>query len=311
MTAVLNRLADHARADIQAALAAGTAEMALGPFTMRLQATEPLLTDFLVDVYRDVPLRLSLDDVTDVSLRVRAPNLWRRYFRRQLIADPGFIVPAVPLPPRLSPLAFEMGLNLSIALKCCRYTTFHSAVVGNDKGAILISAQSGGGKSTLASALMMQGYRLFSDEFGLLDMATALLHGYPRPVSLKGQSIDIVREFTGGDWVGNRMTGTPKGDIAYRRPRPSDIDAAHIPAKAKLILLPIFEEGSAAHAKPISKAEAVMKLIPSSTNYHLLGTDAFEALIKMVNGANTFEITYGNTADSMAMVKDLAAGAGL
>lgn len=304
-------LQDHSQESFQRALAAGTLEMSLGTFSMRLKGRGRALQDFLLDIYRDTPVRLQLGDVTDVAVHVRPPNLLRGIVRRQVIPDPGFIVPAVPLPKRLSALALEMGLNLAIALKCCRYTTFHSAVVGNEKGAILISAHSGGGKSTLAAALMANGYRLFSDEFGLLDMTSANLWPYPRPVSLKGKSIDIVREFSGSDWVSDKLTGTPKGDIAYRRARPSDIAAANDPLPAKLIVFPVFQEGVAPMAKELTPAEALMKLIPSSTNYHLLGSAAFEALTKMLAGARSYEITYGTTDDSLMMVRDLAAGAGL
>ncbi len=305
------RLGDYHREDIDVALRSGSLEMELGPFSMRLEGREADIVDFLFDAYRDAPVRLKLGDVTDVAINVRPPNIIRKYIRRQVIADPGFIVPAVPLPPYLSPLAFEMGLNLAIALKCCRFTTFHSAVVGNERGAILISAHSGGGKSTLASALMVEGYRLFSDEFGLLDMETGMLHPYPRPVSLKEKSIDIVREFTGEKWLTKTFGGTPKGDIAYRRVRPSDIQLSKTPMAAKLILFPVFQEDTPPSVRELSKSETIMKLIPSSTNYHLLGTASFEALIKMVAGAQTFEITYGNTQDSLEITRDLAAKAGL
>jgi len=311
MTKSFQKLSEYRTGDVAAALRAGTLEMELGPFSMRVKGTERTLTAFLQDAYRDVPVRLQLADVTDVAINVRAPSLLRKFVRRQVIPDPGFIVPAVPLPPHLSPLALEMGLNLTIALKCCRFATFHSAVLGNSKGAVLVSAKSGGGKSTLACALMSEGYRLFSDEFGLLDMVDAKLHPYPRPVSLKGESIDIVKEFTGGDWITNTLTGTPKGNIAYRRARSSDIEAANQPLPAKLLIFPVFAEGVSPGAKELPKAEALMKLIPSSTNYHLLGAPAFRSLLQMVGGAKAYEITYGNTEDSLRMMRDLAAGAGL
>ena len=311
MTKNLEQLANHSRKSLNKALAKGSLELTLGAFSMRVRAKEPSLLDFLLDAYRDVPASLGLNDVTDISVNVRPPSILRKFVRRQIIPDPGFIVPAVPLPPRLAPLAMEMGLNLSIALKCCRLTTFHAAVVGNENGTILISAKSGGGKSTLASALMEDGYRLYSDEFGLLDMQEGFLWPHPRPVSLKAESIEIVKDFTGADWLTKTLTGTPKGDIAYRRARASDIESASKPGHAKLLLFPVFAVGTSARAKEIPKAEALMKLIPSSTNYHLLGEGAFKASVKMVENAKAYEISYGNVEDSLTMARDLAAKAGL
>lgn len=308
---LLQPIAQHTAADVTSALRSGTLEMSLGPFSARIKGAEPALLEFLYDVYRDVPVRLQLSDVTDISLNIRPPSLARRYFRRQVIPDPGFQVPAVPLPADMAALAFEMGLNLVVALKCCRLVTFHAGVVANSNGAILISAGSGGGKSTLVSALMQEGYQLFSDEFGLLDMKEAYLSAYPRPVSLKNESIDIVREFTGEEWISSVLSGTPKGQIAYRRPRPDDIEKAEAQAVPKLIVFPKFNVDGEHFARKITSSEAMMRLIPSSTNYHLLGEPAYHALSKMVLGAKSYEIAYGSTEQSIDIMRDLAAGAEL
>lgn len=304
-------VSSYSSQELSAALKAGSLEVALGPFTARAKGEGKPLRSFLQDTYRDVMVRLSLSDVTDIALDVRAPSLLRKYIRPQVIPDPGFQVPAVPLPKSMSGLAFEMGLNLVVALKCCRFVTFHAGVVANDKGAILMSAESGGGKSTLVAALMEEGYRLYSDEFALLNMPDARLASYPRPVSLKNESIEIVRDFAGGDWVSPVISDTPKGKIAYRRARPEDITEAGETAVTKLVLFPRFEAGVRASARGLRRAEAIMRLIPSSTNYHLLGEQGFNALRKMLDGAEAFEITYGTTDDSMKMVRDLAAKVGL
>lgn len=304
-------LGEYDRASIVSALDAGTLEMPLGPFSARIKGCEPSLIDFLYDTYRDVPVGTSLSDVTDIAINIRPPSVFRKYVRRQVIPDPGFQVPAVPLPSQMSPLAFEMGVNLVVALKCCRLVTFHAGVVANDKGAILVSAGSGGGKSTLVSALMLEGYRLFSDEFALLGMEKPLLSSYPRPVSLKNESIDIVRELTGDEWISPVLSGTPKGKIAYRRARQDDIANVDGDAKTKLILFPSFNTSGEHYASRISSSEAMMRLIPSSTNYHLLGEAAYLSLSKMVEGAEAYEISYGSTEESLTIVRDLAAGVDL
>ncbi|MFC3051185.1 HprK-related kinase A [Kordiimonas pumila] len=301
------RARDFSRDEILGAMKQGTLEMSLGPFTTLVKANSPSLLEFFYDAYRDVPVRLVMQDVTDITLEMRAPTIVRRYIRKQIIPDPGFQVPAIPLPESMAALSFEMGLNLAVALKCCRYVTFHAGVVAGPKGAILMCAASGGGKSTLVSALMEEGYRLYSDEFGLLNLQTAKLHAYPRPISLKGSSIPIVRDMSGPDWMTPALTGTPKGQIAYRRPRPEDILNENPVAVTRLIFFPRFQEGARPAARKMAKSEAIMRLIPSSTNYHLLGEEAFTALANMVAGAEAYELVYGNTRDSLVMVKDLAA----
>jgi len=305
------RVRDFSYQDIASAINEGTLEMALGPFTTQVSGKAKQLHDFFYDAYRDVPVRLQLEDVTDVSINVKPPSILRTYIRRQVVPDPGFQVPAVPLPHKLAALSFEMGLNLAIALKNCRFVTFHSGVVAGENGSILMSAASGGGKSTLVSALMEEGFRLLSDEFGILDPETGSLFPYPRPVSLKAGSIPIVNDFAGADWLTPTLTGTPKGDIAYRRARPEDISGMAEPSKARLILFPSFAAGVKPSARRMAKSETIMRLIPSSTNYHLLGEDAFNALTDMVAGAETYELIYGSTEESIMMVRDLAVKAGV
>lgn len=304
-------LGEYDRRAIIDALAAGTLEMPLGHFTARIKAQVNTLVDFLYDTYRDVPVKTELSDVTDISIHLRAPSILRKYIRTQVIPDPGFQVPAVPLPTSMAALAFEMGVNLVVALKCCRFVSCHAGVVANEKGAIFMCANSGGGKSTLVSVLMEDGYRLLSDEFGLLCMESASLAAYPRPVSLKNVSIDIVRQLSGKEWISPELSGTPKGKIAYRRARPDDINKAHLSAPAKLILFPSFNPIGGHYARRLSVSEAVMRLIPSSTNYHLLGEKAYLALTKMVAGAEVYEIAYRSTDESLTIVRDLAVKVGL
>ena len=153
----------------------------------------------------------------------------------------------------MAALAFEMGLNLSVALKCCRFVTIHAGVVANEQGGIIMSAESGGGKSTLTAALMCEGYRLFSDEFALVSLTSGDLNPYPRPISLKQESIPIVRELAGGDRVSAPLTGTPKGNISYCRVNKQDIEAEKHTAKARLVLFPRFALGANPQARKLSR----------------------------------------------------------
>ena len=293
------------------ALKAGSLEILLGPFSARIQGTDSSLVEFLYDAYRDVGARTELCDVTDIALKIGPPSWIRKYIRPQVICDPGFQVPVLPLPSHMSALALEMGMNLGVALKCCRYVTFHAGAVANEKGGILISADSGGGKSTLTASLMEEGYRLLSDEFGLLNMDDASLVAYPRPVSLKNQSIEIVRELSGSDWISSVLEGTPKGRIAYRRVRPGDIEGANKPATPRLILFPNYHPEGEHYARAVPSSEAMMRMIPSSINYHLLGERAYSALVRLMDTATAYEIGYKSTEQAHIIVSDLAEKHGL
>lgn len=305
-----SKLSSFDRSALSQALRKGQVNLHLGPFVIALQSPRSEVVHHLHDLYRDVPATLGIAELTDYSLKVDAPNWLRRYIRPHILPDPGFHFPAAPLPVPMAPLALEMGMNLCVALQCFRYVIFHAGVVARGDQAILLAAQSGGGKSTLTAALMEQGFRLMSDEFGILSTEEALLNAYPRPVSLKNESIDIVSDFAGTDALSQRLKDTPKGDIAYRRARASDISAMAQPAKASLILFPRFQPGAVRNATRVETAEAAMSLIASSPNYDVIGEPAFLALVKLLDGARCFELTYDNTADSIQLVEDLLSEGG-
>ncbi|WP_417463538.1 HprK-related kinase A [Kordiimonas sp.] len=301
----LIRLGDLNRDKLATALKDGSLNLHLGPFVTSLKSRSSLVANFLMDTYRDCPVSLNRDELVDYVLSVGPPNTLRRFIKPQVLPDPGFYFPAIPLPARMAPLALEMGMNLSAALQCFRFTMFHAGVVAKDDKAIMIAANSGGGKSTLTAVLMERGFRLLSDEFAVLGREVPELMPYPRPVSLKKASVDIVRAFAGGEAVSPALQGTPKGTVAYRRARASDIAAMARPAMPKLLVFPKFEERAVASREPVEQADALMRLIAGSPNYQVIGEDAFRSTMRMMQGLKAFELTYGNTDDSIRLVEEL------
>ncbi len=298
-------LSSFPRPDVIRALTSGALTLDLGPFLTRIKLSDTRSVSFFLDMYAACSVILDETVLSDFSLCLRPPNSFRKFFRRQIVPDPGFQFPAAPLPVQMAPLALEMGLNLSVALQCFRYAIFHAGVVAYGEDALMISAKSGGGKSTLTAALMEEGWRLLSDEFAILDLDTSCLKAYPRPVSLKNASIDVVRGFAGRDQVSETLHDTPKGSIAYRRPRASDIAAMDKSVKPRLIIFPTFVERGVAESREIDLADAAMQLIASSPNYQVIGEAAFTGLMTMLEGMKAYEIEYGSTEDSLALVREL------
>ena len=306
MTAALGTLP---RTEAVRALRAGEMRLHLGPFVTALKTSNRSVTDYFLDIYRDCPVSIGEGELADYYLNVGAPNLLRRFVRRQVLPDPGFHFPTLPLPVHMGPLALEMGMNLSAALQCFRFIMFHAGVVEKGGNAVMIAAHSGGGKSTLTAAMMEAGYRLLSDEFAVLRRDRTALMPYPRPVSLKNASVDVVRQMAGPDAMSAVLTGTPKGTIAYRRARATDIDLMHEEAVPKLLIFPKYIEGEKPELKAVEPADAAMRLIAGSPNYQVLAGAAFDSTMAMMRGLKCFEISYGNTADSVALVEDLFAEA--
>ena len=91
------------------------------------------------------------------------------------------------------------------------YLLLHSAVIEREGCAVIMPAPPGSGKSTLCAGLVHRGWRLLSDELALISLTDTSITPLGRPISLKNQSIDVIKEYVPGA-IFNRVThDTSKG----------------------------------------------------------------------------------------------------
>lgn len=275
-------------------------QVRIGPATFRIGSDWRAPVAELETLYAGYPV----GEAADFTVRLEAAKPWRRHLRPQVAIRGDWTLPeALPLPLRHGLLAAEMAMNLQMALGQRRYLLLHAAAVERDGRALVITGESGAGKSTLAALLAARGWRLMGDEFALVDPATGLVHGFPRLVSLKNESVAVVaREVPDGRW-GPWMRGTPKGDIRHLRPDPAAVAAMDAPARAALILFPRF--GAAAAERPVPASEVFMRLTQASTNYVALGEPGFAALVALVRGTPAMALDYPDTDAALVGVERL------
>jgi hypothetical protein len=78
---------------------------------------------------------------------------------------------------------------LVIELQLLRRDLFfvHAAAMQQDQGVVLLSGESGSGKSSLAWALSRRGFRYFSDELAPIDVDGMIVWPFPRALRLKAE----------------------------------------------------------------------------------------------------------------------------
>ncbi|WP_322965543.1 HprK-related kinase A [Sphingomonas fuzhouensis] len=237
----------------------------------------------------------------DYSVRLEAMSVWRRWLRPSVRLGGDYELPdAAPLPLAHGLLAAEMGMNLQVALGHRRHLLLHAAVVARGDKAILLSGVSGAGKSTLALMLAQKGWRFLGDEFAMVDPVTGWVHPFPRPFSLKNESLAVIPE---GSRVGPLMKGTPKGDIRHVAPDAAAIAAMGEPARPVLLVFPRFGYPSALNSLP--PTEVFLRLTQASTNYTALGEAGFRALTRLRAGIPAVTLDYPDGATGVAAVEAL------
>jgi HprK-related kinase A len=188
-----------------------------------------------------------------------------------------------------------------------RWVAVHAAVLERDGRTLILSALSGSGKSTLCAALVLRGWRLFSDEFALIDPDSGRLTPLPRPISLKNASIDIIKE------RGRDVVFSPEGvdlegaRFAYMKPPLESVRRTQNEASPAWVVLPRWAAGKPTSIERLPKAHALLRLTDQSFNYNYLGAKGYQCVADLVGRCDCYTLEYSDLDDVLTRLESVAA----
>ncbi|MGE5386965.1 MAG: HprK-related kinase A [Betaproteobacteria bacterium] len=256
----------------------------------------------------------SVDDnaqFADFHVSLTPAQNFRRWLRPQVFFHVDGDPPFKPLPADQAFPMLEWGLNWCLSNHCHQYLIIHAAVIERNGRALLLPAPPGSGKSTLCAGLIHRGWRLLSDELALIDPATAALHPIPRPVSLKNNSIEVIRRFAPDAVLGPIVHETTKGQVAHMQPPQEAIRRSAESAMPGWIVLPRYEPDSPPRLEGLSRGNAFMQLAENAFNYNLHGRLGFEALGRVIDNSACYRFSYSRLEDAVEIFDDLAEQGGI
>jgi len=272
----------------------------LGPFDFAIRSNVAAIDEPLYRLYRDYAL---LDEPRVFHFHVRLVGSRRRV---RLLVDGRAPHDDLPIAQALAVL--EWGLNLVIALRSHSFLMLHSAAAERGGRVLLLPAWPGSGKTTLCTALVHRGWRLFSDEFGLVRPGSGEVLPIPRPMPLKNESIAVIRAFAPEAEFGPTIPNTRKGTIAHVKAPNQGIDDAATPAPVGWIVFPRWSATEPAVFEAMPKAEAFLMLATNAFNYEMLGEAAFTAVRELVSTARCFRLVYSDLERAVTQLNGLVAG---
>jgi HprK-related kinase A len=219
-------------ADVRDRLSGSGLALDFGFVKARVRSDVPGLGAALQRVYAEFPAG-DADGFFDVTASVTAGGL-RRYVRPQIEFFVDGTQPFEPFPADTHLPLLEWGLNWCIAQRSNTHLLLHAGVVEKNGLGIVLPALPGSGKSTLVAALIARGYRLLSDEFGVVRQSDGMLLPLLKPVALKDASIDVIRRFAPASALGPVFPKTRKGDVAHLAPPAASTARRHEPAAPAL-----------------------------------------------------------------------------
>ncbi len=279
----------------------------IGLFSFNIKSSIDSLANSLTTLYEDYPQTLLENKSTyvDFHVSIEAPNIWNKYItnRVQFFFD-GF-PPFSPLPVQHAPAIMEWGMNWCISNHINTHLIVHAAVIEKSGYAVIMPAPPGSGKSTLTAALIQEGWRLLSDELTLIRLDNHCISPVPRPVSLKNESIDVIKNRYPHVVFGPLSTDTTKGTVCHIKPPVLSVKSRELECPVAWVVFPKY----AANAKPelleIAKAKTLMDVAENSFNYSRLGVSGFNVLKTIVDNSACFQFSYSQLDDAIEIFDSL------
>lgn len=290
--------------DFSSALQTNSLNLDYGACRVKVTASGTRFEESLKVVYR--AFRFIEDEpFSDFHVQLHPGSLVRRLIRPTVHFTIDGVHPFDPFPLSDALPMYEWGINWCFAQRFNQYVLLHAGTLALGDRAVIMAATPGSGKSTLSAALMLRGFRLLSDEFGVLDPESGHLLPMLKPVALKNRSIDVIRSFSDDAWLGPTFKATRKGDVAHLAPDEASVSAVRQPAKPALVIFPKYEAGAELSLKPQAPEQAFARLAFNSFNYALLGPISFAAVADVAASCPAYELRYSRLEDAVRCLHEL------
>ena len=279
--------------------------VSFGPFNAHIQTAMVRLHEPLYSLYADYPV-LGEDTVFSFRASIESTRQLRRLHRPlvRLLIDGR--MPHEEMPAKQGLAVLEWGMNLVIAMRSHCFLMLHAAVLEKNGLAILLPAAPGYGKSTLCAALAHRGWRLLSDEFGLVRPGSTDFVPVPRPIALKNESIEVFREFVPDAFVGPPILNTRKGTVAHVKPPTDSIIRQSETAAARWIVFPRWQKDAGLTFESLSKPEGFMMVAMNAFNYELLGEAGFKTVSDIVSNSGCYRLLYSDLDEAIHCLDQLS-----
>ena len=241
------------------------------------------------------PFRMSSARTDEASFEVRVDRRrsWRTGLAHYHITSDVEDVFTVRRLSRVLPHV-EGAVNLCIARYMPRYLLLHAAALTREGVGVIIPGGPGFGKTTLAAALTSRGWKYASDEFAMIDTVDGSIVPYPKALSVKTGSMDLLRSFGLPVDAAPTFDRADKGAIRLLPARAIHGDAVASSARIRLVVFPALTPGAEPDVAPMSQAESVFEMSRRCFNLLRFRSEAIGILSRVAASCHSYRLQSGD-----------------
>ena len=277
-----------------------------GPFSLQVRSRLETVAEGLGALYGQFEVRNPHETFADFHVSVDPRISLRRGLRPEVNFSFDGVEPFKPLPLDQAYPMLEWGLNWCVSAYAHQYLVIHAAVVERNGRAAILPAPSGAGKSTLVAGLVLSGWRLLSDELALVERRSGWIHALPRPISLKNESISLIRAFSPDAFLNRSSRDTAKGTVAYLRPPKESVRRQHERAQPGWIIFPTWVRDAEPELVQRPKPQTLPFLRQHAFNYGQLGAEGSRVCTELIKQTECYDFQYSRLEDAVAVFDGLA-----
>jgi hypothetical protein len=166
---------------------------------------------------------------------------------------------------------------------------------------VIVHGASGAGKTTLTTALVQSGLAYVTDETVCLDPETLVIEPFPKPLTVKPGSQELLAHLAPPD------DEVSEGSGNWQLP-PERLGGADLPGtelRPAVIVFPdVHPERTTVDDTPVSPARAAFVLGEQSSAMWAIEPRPLAAIARLVVAVPAFQVSYGNAFDAAPVIID-------
>jgi HprK-related kinase A len=205
----------------------------------------------------------------------------------------------------------EWQLDIFLADTVRDVFLLHAGAVAYKGAGVILPGESGSGKSSLTTALILAGYHYLSDELAVIDPVSQQLESFAKPLSIKNTTVfdgQITTNWFGPDAaIIKQASEELPGYVPVWYQHPSDMGATigTDPVPAHFIIFPTYHPQNAPQLQPLARADAMQRLIENAVNSHHFPANGLHVMARLDENAACYTLVSNDLAESVRLITAL------